>query len=172
MNHAERVARTAAGFESAMDRFLARVEAVTGDEAVRPAPGGGWSIAGITWHVAVANEGFAGLVDGSRPLAQAPEPDFAETPFHEIVAELPERLEAPDSLHPPDGLTMEMALERLRESRRRFVDVYRNLPEERGSWTIRSILGRLTVAQVGDWATAHVARHNAQAKRALQHREG
>jgi hypothetical protein len=34
-------------------------------------------------------------------------------------------------------------------------------------WTVKSILGLITVYQVGDWAMAHVARHNAQAKRTL-----
>jgi hypothetical protein len=37
----------------------------------------------------------------------------------------------------------------------------------RGLWSVKSILGQITLYQVGEWATAHVARHNAQAKRRL-----
>lgn len=168
MTHTERVTQTAAAFEAAMDRFLARVSAVPAADAERSPGDGRWSIADITWHIAVTNEGFAALVDGSRPLAKAPEPGFVETPFAEIQARVPERLEAPEQFHPPAGLTMAAALDRARASRGRFAAAYRGLGEDRGAWTIKSILGLLTVRQVGDWAVAHVARHNAQAKRTLQ----
>jgi hypothetical protein len=167
MTHTERVARTIAGFDTAMDRFLARVEAVPADVAVRPGPNGGWSIAAIVWHVAVTNEAFAGLVDGSVPLAQAPTEDFVETPFSEILALVPDRLDAPEKFHPPADLTFAAALERVKDSRQQLVRAFHGLNEARGTWTVKSILGRLSVYQVGDWAIAHVARHNSQAKRAL-----
>ncbi len=167
MVHAERIAHTIAGFDHAMERFLARVEAVPDALAERPPADGGWSVAGITWHVAVTNEAFAGLVDGSVPLAQAPDEGFAETPFGEIAALVPDRLEAPQKFQPPAGVTRADALARARASRIRLTDAFRALPEARGLWTVNSILGRLTVYQVGDWAIAHVARHNAQAKRTL-----
>lgn len=69
--------------------------------------------------------------------------------------------------HPPAGIPMADALEKLRASCGRFKDAYKALPESRGLWTVKSILGLITVYQVGDWAMAHVARHNAQAKRTL-----
>src|SRR5690606_38106143 len=167
MTHTDRLAHTIAAFESAMDRFFARLESVTEAEAARVPAGGGWSVAGITWHVAVATEGLASLVDGTRPLARAPEADFVETPFSDIAARVPDQLEAPEAFHPPADLTMATALERLRASRTHFVHVYRALPEARGGWSVKSILGLITVYQVGDWAVAHVIRHNAQAKRTL-----
>lgn len=167
MTHQERVSQTIAGFDAAMTRFVDRVATVSEAEGTRVPAGGGWTVAGITWHVAATNEGFAALVDGSRPLARAPEPDFVETPFAEIAAMVPGQLEAPDVFHPPAGLTMAQALEKLRASQQRFRDAYSALPESRGLWTVKSILGLITVYQVGDWAMAHVARHNAQAKRAL-----
>ena len=167
MTHQERVSLTIAGFESAMERFLARVTSLSEAEGTRVPPNGGWSAAGVTWHVAVTNEGFTTLVDGSRPLAREPEPDFVETPFLEIIAQVPDRLEAPEVFHPPADLTMAQALERLHASRTVFVDAYRALPEARGFWTVKSILGLITVYQVGEWAIAHIARHNAQAKRVL-----
>lgn len=167
MTHAERVAHTVAAFDAAMERLLARLEAVPEAQANQKPEGGGWSAAGIAWHVAAANDGFAGLVDGSRPLASPPTEDFVETPFADIAALVPERLEAPDAFVPPPDAAMPEALARLRASAARFAAAYRALPEDRARWTVKSILGRLTVYQVGDWAVAHVARHNAQAKRVL-----
>jgi hypothetical protein len=167
MTHQERVAQTLAAFEAAMSRFVDRVEVVSEADGTRVPPAGGWTVAGIVWHVAATNAGFASLVDGSRPLARAPEPDFVEEPFADIAARVPGQLEAPDVFHPPADLTMAAALEKLRASCQRFRDAYRALPEERGLWTVKSILGLITVYQVGDWAVAHVARHNAQAKRVL-----
>src|SRR5687767_6901570 len=67
MSHDERIAATAGAFESAMARFLARIEATPDAVAERVPADGGWSAAGIAWHVAVTNEQFAGLVDGTVP---------------------------------------------------------------------------------------------------------
>src|SRR5687767_6901573 len=76
-------------------------------------------------------------------------------------------LEAPPNFHPPAGLTRAEALARARASRDRMLQAIRAIPESRGLWTVKSMLGLITVYQVGEWATAHVARHNAQAKRVI-----
>jgi hypothetical protein len=101
------------------------------------------------------------------PLATAPEPDFAEVPFSELAAMVPEQLEAPEKFHPPAGLTQHEALGRAKASQSRLVDALRAMPESKGLWNVKSILGNLSLYQVGEWAVAHVARHNAQAKRAI-----
>ena len=163
--HDERIVATVAAFEGAMERFLARVEGTPDAVAEQPRDDDSWNVAGIAWHVAVTNEAFAGLVDGTVPLARAPEPDFVETPFPEITAQVPDQLEAPEKFHPPAGLTKAVALTRARTSQGRLVQALRAMPESRGLWTVKSILGLITVYQVGDWAIAHVIRHNAQAKR-------
>ncbi len=150
-----------------MTRFLARVEQASDADAERVSPNGGWSVAGIAWHVAVTNEHFAALVDGSVPLATAPEADFSETPFSEITALVPDKLEAPEIFHPPEGVTRAEALARAHASQVRLARALREMPESRGLWSVNSILGQVSVYQVGDWATAHVARHNAQAKRLI-----
>jgi hypothetical protein len=167
LNHEERIAATVAAFEAAMARFLARIEATPDHIAERVPADGGWSAAGIAWHVAVTNEQFAGLVEGSVPGARPPEDGFEETPFADITALVPGQLEAPPKFHPPAGLTRADALARARASRDKMSRAIRALPESRGLWTVKSILGLVTVYQVGEWATAHVARHNAQAKRAI-----
>src|SRR5688572_9880920 len=167
MTHQERIAATAAAFEAAMARLLARIEAAPDSIAERVPADGGWSAAGIAWHVALTNEQFAGLVDGSVPGASPPEQGFEETPFAEIAALVTGPLDAPPRFHPPVGLTRAEALARARASRDRMLQALRTMPESRGLWTVKSILGLVTVYQVGEWATAHVARHNAQAKRAI-----
>lgn len=167
MTHQARVSRTLADFEGAMSRLVDRASTASAAEGVRVPPDGGWTVAGIIWHVATTNHGFADMVDGTRPLAEAPAAGFIETPFSEITALLPPKLEAPDVFEPPADITLADAMERLLASRRRFHDVYGHLPESRGMWTIDSFLGPVTVYQVGDWAAAHVARHNAQVKRTL-----
>jgi hypothetical protein len=166
-SHAQRVQATVAAFESSMSRFLARIESAPADRAEYSPEDGGWSVAGIAWHVAVTNEQFARLVDGSAPLATPPADDFVETPFAEIAALVPDQLEAPDKFHPPAGVTKAEALARARASQVRLAEVLRSIPESRGFWSVKSILGQITLYQVGEWATAHVARHNAQAKRRL-----
>src|SRR5687768_10004342 len=167
MSHDERIAATAGAFESAMARFLARIEATPDAVAERVPADGGWSAAGIAWHVAVTNEQFAGLVDGTVPGARPPAEGFEETPFPEILSIVPDGLEAPPNFHPPAGLTRADALARARASRDRMLQAIRAIPESRGLWTVKSMLGLITVYQVGEWATAHVARHNAQAKRVI-----
>jgi hypothetical protein len=163
--HDERIAATVAAFENAMDRFLSRIERTPDALAEEERPDEGWNAAGITWHVAVTNEAFAGLVDGTIPLAKPSEPGFTETPFPEITSQVPDQLEAPEKFHPPDRITKAEALARARASKTRLADALRALPEGRGLWTVKSILGLISVYQVGDWAVAHVIRHNAQAKR-------
>ncbi len=167
MTHEARIAATAEAFEAAMARFLERIEATPDDVAERAPADGGWSAAGIAWHVALTNEQFAGLVDGSLPGAKPPEADFEETPFKEITSIVPDQLDAPPKFHPPEDLTRVEALERARASRDAMSRAIRTMPESRGLWTVKSILGLVTVYQVGEWATAHVARHNRQAKRTI-----
>lgn len=165
ITHDARIAATVTAFEAAMARFVARIENTPDDLAEQVRADGGWNAAGIAWHVAVTNEAFAGLVDGSVPLAKTPEADFVETPFREITAMVPDQLEAPEKFHPPAGITKADALARVRASQERLVQALRAMPESRGLWTVKSILGRISLYQVGDWAVAHVVRHNAQAKR-------
>ena len=168
MTHEERVAATAAAFEAAMERFLARIESTPDAIAERVPADGGWSAAGVAWHVAMTNEQFARLIDGSVPGARPPEDGFEEKPFSEITSAIAGvSLEAPAKFHPPAGVTKADALALARGSRDLMLNALRRLPEARGLWSVKSILGQVTVYQVGEWATAHVARHNAQAKRTI-----
>jgi hypothetical protein len=167
VTHDERIAATAAAFDHAMSRFLARIESASDEVAERPPADGGWTVAGIAWHVSATNNAFAAMIDGSLPVARAPEEGFEETPFSEITSVVPDQLEAPEKFHPPAGITRREALSLAADSKDRLLQAIRGMPEGRGLWTIKSILGLVTIYQVGEWAAAHVARHNAQAKRVI-----
>ena len=78
------------------------------------------------------------------------------------------KLDAPAQFHPPAGVAAGDALEKLRGSQQRMVDALAGLDESRAGLTVKSTVGTpITLYQVGNWAAAHVARHNAQVKRAL-----
>lgn len=169
MSHAERIAELSAAFSDSMTRFLARVEGAS-SEALMAKPGeGGWSAAEIAWHVGAINNAFAGLIDGSIPKARPVGGDFVETPWTDIAAKVPVKLEAPPMFHPPADVTAAAALELLRGSRGRMLDALAGLTEARAAgYTVKSVVGTpVNLYQVGNWAAAHVARHNAQAKRVL-----
>jgi hypothetical protein len=168
MTHAERIADLTSAFNDSMSRLLARLDAATPEQLTKSPDGGGWSPAEIAWHVGVINEAFAGLIDGSIPRArQAPE-GFVETPWKDIASQVPVKLEAPVQFHPPAGVSAEDALSKLRGSQQRMVDALAGLEESRSGLTVKSTVGTpVTLYQVGNWATAHVARHNARIKELL-----
>jgi len=138
--HAERIARMRRAYREAHDRLVARLREAPGDLVERTPAGGGWSAAQIAWHVATVDGMFAELVSGARPSQPLPH-DFRERAWTDVVAEIPQKLDA--------------ALE--------------GLAEDRGSrfGVTHKAVGTVTLAQIGDWATAHTIRHNAQAKRVL-----
>lgn len=168
MTHAARIVDLTASFTGAMARFIARVE-VASAEALETTPAdGGWSAAQIAWHVAATNEAFAGLIDGSIPHAKAAGPDVHETPWSAIADKVPAKLEAPQQFHPPAAVSSRDVLARLRASQGKVTTALAGLAETRAGYMVQSTVGTpITLYQVGIWAAAHVARHNAQAKRVL-----
>jgi hypothetical protein len=168
MTHGARIADLTTSFNQSMTRFLERLDAAPADEMARMPESGGWSAAQVAWHVGATNEAFAGLIDGSIPSAR-PAPDgFAETPWSAIAEKVPAKLEAPARFHPPAGVAKADAIAKLRASQQRLVDALAVLDESRAGLTVKSTVGTpINLYQVGIWAAAHVARHNAQVKRIL-----
>lgn len=151
-----------------MARFEARMASADPARAVRVPEGGGWTPAQVVAHVAAVNGSFAAIVDGTRAVAQPPAADFVERTWDEIAGGIPGKLEAPSRVHPPAGVTREEALTALKASGERLVVALRDLDPARAGWTIDSpIVGRVSLYQVGEWAVAHVIRHNQQVKRLL-----
>jgi hypothetical protein len=164
--HDERRARLLRQFSEASSRFVARLEAA-GAEAERPRENG-WNVAQIAWHVAAVNEAFAGLMSGRLPGAEPAPDDFVERPWPEVVAGFPGRMEARGPYVPPPSVTLVEALQRLRSSTDEVRAAIGALTPERGSLVVqRPLTGRISIYQIGEWAAAHVIRHNAQAKAVL-----
>jgi uncharacterized damage-inducible protein DinB len=157
-----------AAFREAHERFLRRLRGAPPAVVTRTPPRGGWSLAQIAWHVAAVDERFAGLLSGERPGQPLPA-GFAERSWTDIVASLPSRLEASGSLVPPGEVDMNAALDALETVGRKMDVALESLTPDRGGrfGVTHPALGTMTVYQVGDWATAHTIRHNAQAKRVL-----
>ena len=167
-SHSDRIARMRRAYEEAHGRFVSRLQSVPADLAERVPAEGGWSAAQIGWHVAAVDAGFADLMSGARPTQPLPE-DFRERQWIDVAAEVPAKLQAPRSVTPPDHVRRDEVLIALEASARKVVEALQALTADRASRfgvTHRSV-GTVTLYQVGEWATAHTIRHNAQAKQVL-----
>jgi hypothetical protein len=169
MSHEDRINELCAAFTESMTRFLARLEGSSSEALMLKPAEGGWSAAEIAWHVGAINNAFAGLIDGSVPNARPAPEGFVETPWTEIAGRVPVKLEAPAKFHPPADLTVEAAMDIARQSRNTMLEALAGLTVERATgYTVKSSVGTpVNLYQVGNWAAAHVARHNAQVKRLL-----
>ena len=148
------------------DRFATRLENA-GPRAERAATG--WTPAQIAVHVAMVNDNLAGVIDGSIPGAAAPPDGFQERIWSEVVSQVPPRNEAPSRYHPPAVVAAGDALKHFRESTARLSQALGGLTPERAALCISNrAVGMITLYQAGDFAIAHMIRHNQQAKRVLE----
>jgi hypothetical protein len=168
-SHSERIARMRTAYREAHERFATRLRGAPADAVERRPVDGGWSAAQIGWHVAAVDASFAALVSGQRPGAQPVPEGTPEKPWDEIVKGIPEKLEAGKRVQPPDAVGRDEALAALADSVAKLDAALAGLEADRGSrFAIQHpVVGVVTLTQVGEWATAHVKRHNAQAKRVL-----
>jgi uncharacterized damage-inducible protein DinB len=168
-SHTERTERVRAAYRDARARFATRLRDADEAAAHRTPPGGGWSAAQIGWHVAAVDTSFAAVMSGEIAAAK-PLPDgTAVRPWADIAAAIPSRLEAGKRVQPPADVRRDDVLQALDESGRKLDAALAALPEDRAATyaITHPVLGTVALGQIGEWATAHVARHNAQAKRAL-----
>src|SRR5262245_57703352 len=155
-------------YREAHERLEARLRNAPQDLVERQPADGGWSAAQIGWHVATVDRLFAELVSGGR-LSQPLPDDFCERSWAEVVAAIPAKLEASRGSLPPAEVTRDEALTALATSSMQLESALKGLTEDRASRygvTYKGV-GTVTLGQIGDWATAHTIRHNAQAKRVL-----
>ena len=166
--HLARVRLLRGAFAEANERLVARLRRASDEAAVR-APDGGWSVAQIGWHVAAVTTRFAGLISGDAGGPQPLPPGFVERPWAEILAGVPAKLQAPSSAIPPRSVGRTEAISALEASGMRMARAFDRLTPERGGglFITHPITGPITLYQVGDWAAAHVIRHNRQAKQVL-----
>ena len=167
--HAERIERMRAAYREAHGRFVKRLREAPADAVERVPPGGGWSAAQIGWHVAAVDGQFAGLVSGERPGAQPLSGGASERPWTDVVAGIPAKIEAGKRVQPPPDVRRDDVLAALAESAAKLDAALAGLDPDRGAThaITHPVVGTVTLRQIGEWATAHVIRHNAQAKRVL-----
>ena len=94
---------------------------------------------------------------GHRPTAFAARRDRSD------------KLDANKRVQPPPVVARDDVLEALAAAADRMDAALASLSEERGERfaIAHPVIGIVPLAHVGEWATAHVIRHNAQAKRVL-----
>jgi hypothetical protein len=167
-DHPLRFAQLRESFAEANQRLLVRLRDASDEAAERPA-GGGWSASQIGWHVAAVTRRFAGLISGDVPAATPLDAGFRERAWTDVVASIPDRLQAPAAAVPPESVRREDAIRAVEEAGRQMALALETLTPDRGDrmGITHPIVGVISVYQIGEWATAHVARHNRQAKRAL-----
>jgi hypothetical protein len=163
--HAARIADILSRLDETAARFVSRLERA-GDRGQQAASG--WTAAQIAAHVAMVNDNFAAVIDGSGPGAVPPPDLFVERSWPDIVGQVPARNESPARFVPPVTTTIADAISHMRSSTARLRDAVSGLtPERSGLCITHRAVGTITLYQVGDFAIAHMIRHNHQAKRVL-----
>jgi hypothetical protein len=167
--HTERIARVRAAYKEARERFATRLRQAPDADVHRVPAGGGWSAAQIGWHVAAVDASFAAVLSGESPAAKPLADGAAVRPWSEVAASIPDRLDAGKRVQPPETVSRDEVLASLADSAAKFDAALAALPETRAAGFAIShpVIGVVALGQIGDWATAHVARHNKQAKRVL-----
>jgi hypothetical protein len=167
-SYEERITEVRQAYRGAHERFVARLREASDADVHRQPPDGGWSAAQIGWHVAAVDGSFAAVLSGEVAAAK-PLEGTAAKPWAEIVAAMPGKLEAGRRVQPPPDVRRDDVLAALTASAAKLDAALAALPEDRGSGyaITHPVIGTVALGQIGEWATAHVIRHNAQAKRAL-----
>jgi hypothetical protein len=166
--HLARVRHLRESFAAANERLVSRLRAASDDAAERHVPEA-WSAAQIGWHVATVSTRFAAMIAGDMPGPQPLADSFKERPWAAIAAAIPDALRAPSAVHPPPAVTRSDAVSALEASATKMAHAFDALTYERGTrmGITNAVVGTVTVYQLAEWATAHIARHNKQAKRML-----
>ena len=163
--YARRITDLVARLDEAADRLATRLERA-GDRAEHAESG--WTAAQVGAHVALVNTSFSTVVDGSVPAAKPAPEGFVERPWADIASGIAGRIEAPARVQPPEKISGTEAALQVRNSAARLSRALSDLSEERSRYCLTNpVVGTITVLQMGDWAIAHMIRHNQQAKRII-----
>ena len=162
---ADRAATILARFNAAHTSLVNRLRDLpAGAAEQRPGPDA-WTAAQIGCHVALTNEWIAAVLTGSTPMAEPAPAGFCEQ-FN--PSGLPERLKTYPPLEPPNPVSREVALERLRTSGQHMSKAIASLaPERGGGYTVTLPFGTLSLFELADFSAAHVSRHCNQLERTV-----
>jgi len=166
--HLARVRHLRESFSAANERLVSRLRGAS-DEAAERQLAGAWSAAQVGWHVATVSTRFAAMIAGDMAGPQPLPELFQERPWNQIAASIPERLQAPPVAHPPPAVKRTEAVAALEASGTKMARAFDVLTPERGGGMgiTHDVVGTINLYQVAEWAIAHIARHNKQAKRFL-----
>jgi hypothetical protein len=169
--HFARIRHLRESFAEANERLVARLRRAD-EHAAQQAPAqGAWSAAQIGLHVAKVTASFADLMSGDAPGAGPLPEGFHERDWaREIVPRIPPQLKASPRFEPPPHATRDAAVAALESAGLRMARALDTVTAERGAGHGLNhplVGGYISLYQLGEWATAHVIRHNRQAKRAL-----
>jgi hypothetical protein len=124
-----------------------------------------WTAAQIGWHVATTNDWIASVLIGTTPMAEPAAPGFKET-LHLMT--LPEKIKTAPTLEPPAIVGRDSAMEKLRASGQHMSKAIASLTPERGAgYTVTLPFGTMSLFELADFASGHIARHIAQIERTV-----
>jgi hypothetical protein len=161
---ADRAATILARFNSAHNLFLGKLRELPAGHVEHQPPANGWTAAQVGCHVALANEWTAAVLLGKTPLAQPAPPGFVER-FN--AGAVPWNTKT-FPLDPPEVVSGDNAVERLRASAHHLSKAIASLTLERGSrYCVTLPWGTLSLFELAEYTVAHVGRHAAQIDRAV-----
>lgn len=156
---ADRAATILARFNSAHNLFMGKLRELPPDVAEDQPDASSWSPAQIGCHVAMANDWTANVLLGTTALAKPVGEGFTES-FD--TSEVPANMRF-FPLDPPNVISRDNALERLRASGHHLSKAIASLTHERGSrFAVTLPVGSLSLFELAQLAVSHVARHSAQ----------
>ena len=117
----------------------------------------------------MVNNSFASVIDGSGPGATPPADDFVERAWPDIVSQRARAQRVAGAVRPSSRDHTRQRGERSRSpARRELRGALSGLTPERSRFCFtHRLFGTISLYQVGDFAIAHMVRHNQQAKRVL-----
>lgn len=164
--HSERIAEILSRLDETATRLATSLERA-GERAERASTG--WTPAQVGAHVALVNESLASVIDGTGSGAGPAPADFKERAWADVVSQVPARNEAPARFVPPSRVSAADAVAQVQRSAARLYDALAGLTPERGAYCFTNrAVGTITLYQAGEFAIAHMIRHNQQAKRLLE----
>jgi hypothetical protein len=162
---ADRAATILARFNAAHTSLVNRLRELPPGPAEQRPDADCWSAAQIGCHVALTNDWIAGVLSGATPMAQPASSGFTES-FN--PGGMPAKIKTFPTLEPPDPVSRDAALERLRASGQHMTKAIASLTPERGAgYTVTLPFGTLSLFELADFTAAHVTRHYHQLERAL-----
>jgi hypothetical protein len=155
---ADRAASILARFNAAHHFLVARLRELPPRLAERGGDNA-WSAAQIGCHVAMANDWTADVLLGLSPVARKADGGLPEELDMSTVTWNAKTF----PLDPPDVISCDHAVERLRASGHHLSKAIASLTNERGAgYSVTLPIGTLSLFQLAELTVAHAARHSAQ----------